>query len=41
MDMWNRGLCFACPEVLDQPSLYGVVVDTANPLDMGADSVVV
>ena len=41
MELWRRGLCLASPDVLDQPSLYGVDVDNYQPFNIGVDSVVV
>ena len=30
MELWRGGLCLASPDVLDQPSLYGVDVDRVH-----------
>ena len=41
MELWRRGLCLASPDVIDQPSSYGVDNDTINPFDRGANSITV
>lgn len=40
MELWRRGLCLASPDVLDQPSLYGIDVDIINPFNR-VDSVII